>query len=68
MVVVAAFAALYFGYIFIIGKALRTNPTPDVSDATAQWQSQSQKAADLEQQQRDLMQQRMDRMRDLGHR
>lgn len=66
--IAAFFAAIFFGYRFIIGKTLDSNPAPDVSDTTAQWHSKSEEAADLQQKQRDLMRQRQDRMRDLGHR
>ncbi len=66
--IVLFFAAVFFGYRFIIGKTLNSSPHADVSETTSLWQGKSQEASDLQQRQRDLTQQRMDRMRDFGHR
>ncbi len=68
VLIVAFFGAVYYGFIFVVGKTMHSRPTVDVSETTSSWQTQSQKAKDLQQAQRDLMEQRRDRMRDLGHR
>lgn len=68
LVIAAAFCALFFGYIYLTSKAMSTNPTPDVSQTTMGWQTQSEKARDIRDQQRELMRQRQDRMRDLQRR
>ncbi len=68
LLVIAFFGALYFGFIFVVGKSMDSQPTVDVSETTAAWEKQSRKTADLQQQQRDLMQQRKDRMRDMQRR
>ncbi len=68
LVIVAFFAAVYFGLISLVGKTMKERPTADVSETTSAWQTQSQKNRDLQEQQRDLVEQRKERMRDLGHR
>ncbi len=68
LLIVAFFAAVYFGLISLVGKTMKDQPTADVSETTSAWQTESQKNRDLQQQQRDLVEQRKERMRDLGHR
>ena len=68
LVVLAVLGGLYYGYIFVVGKTMKSAPKTDLTESTALWQTESQKTADLKQQQRDLMRQRQDQMRDRGHR
>ncbi|MCC6758192.1 MAG: hypothetical protein IT395_01015 [Candidatus Omnitrophica bacterium] len=68
LVIVAVLAGLYYGYIFVISKSFKSNPKPDVTETTSSWQSQSEKNDALMQRQRDLMQQRQERMRDMQRR
>ncbi len=67
IVIAAFFATLYFALIHVLKKSMDSHPTPNVSQATETWRNQSDKTADLQAQQRELMRQRQDHMRDLGH-
>ena len=66
--VIAFVGGLYYGFIYFIKKGFKSNPQPDTTEATTAWQSQSDKAAEIQQRQRDLMRQRQDRMRDTQRR
>jgi cell division protein FtsL len=66
--VVAFFVGIYYGFIFLVSKTMKSQPKTNISEKTSQWQSQSQRNRNLQDEQRELMRQRQERMRDLGHR
>jgi hypothetical protein len=59
------FAALYFGWIHMIGKTMKSQPKTDPAITAQQQNTSRQKALELQQQQQELLRQRQDRMRDM---
>lgn len=47
---------------------MQSQPTINVTETTSAWKTASEQAREQQQKQRDLMEQRKQRMRDLGHR
>jgi hypothetical protein len=69
LLIVAALAGLYYGYIFVVGKAFKTAPPQkDPVATTSLRETQSQQNDELMRRQRELIQQRQDRMRDMQRR
>lgn len=68
LLIIAFFGAVYFSFIFIVGKTMQSQPTINVTETTSAWKTASEQAREQQQKQRDLMEQRKQRMRDLGHR
>ena len=67
LVILLFFGAAYYGFIFIVGKTMQSQPAVNTTETTSSWKSQSEKSNDIQQRQRDLIEDRMRRLRDLKH-
>ena len=69
IVIIAVLSALYFGYIFMLGKVMHQDNTQDDTLADFRTQvDQSDKIQELREKQKRLMEERQQRLRDMQRR